>query len=407
MTMIKFRIEAQPRWHSLQLASALLLAFVAWTFSACGGGVDSGGTGATTPNVAVGPVTGFGSIVVAGIHHDEAAAQIVDDDDQPLAADALRLGAMTTVEGSAVVGNGTRLESTAQRVRVVERLVGPVDSVEAGGLGLTLLGQRVAVTSSTVLDARLAGGLAALRAGDVLAVHGQFDVARNRIVATRIEPRPLAAVFVLNAVVSRYERAARRLTIGGLEVDLAGIAESQLPGSLSAGSPARVKLQPLRAGGSWQATALRGTTPMLGERDNVEIEGRVSEFVSPQAFSVDGVPVDARSAAFPAGVAGLALGARVEVEGRASGGTLVARRVKLESDDDIGGRTFEVEGRISALDAATLTFVVRDITVSYAGAPRFEGGTAADLALNRRVSVKGTLSADRARLQAASIHVEL
>ncbi len=391
-----------PAWAA-RLAAALLAVHA---LVSCGG-VDSGGTGATPASTAVGPVSGFGSIVVAGIHHDESAAQIVDDDDQPVAPEAIQLGTMTSIEGSAVVDRGGRRESTAQRVRVVEQVIGPVDSVDPLASTLVVLGQRVAVTPTTVLDARLAAGLAALRAGDVLAVHGQLDVAGGRIVATRLEPRPLAAHYVLRAPVGSYDRNLRRLVLGGVEVDLAGIAIGDLPASLPVGVLARAKLRLQRTGAAWAATALRAAGLMLEDREQVEIEGRITRFVSPQDFSVDGVPVDATAAAFPEGTAGLAVGARVEVQGRAVAGTLIAGKVEIESDDESDGRTFELEGRISALDAAAQTFVVRGVTVSYAGTPSFEGGTAADLAVNRAVAVRGRLSSDRTRLQAASIHIEL
>lgn len=402
------RREAMAAWAAWVASAAYaLIALVAiLVLAGCGGGVDSGGTGATPASVTVGPVSGFGSVVVGGIHHDESSALIVDDDGQALGAEALRLGMMTFIEGSAVVSSGTRRESTAQRVRVVEQVLGPVDSVDVVGSTLVVLGQRVVVTPTTVLDAQLAGGLAAVRAGDLLAIHGQLDIATHRIVATRIEPRPLATAYVLRAAVASYERTARRLAMGGLDIDLSGLDRDDLPDSLPAGTLARVKLQPVRAGALWVATALRAATLVLEDRDDVEIEGRITRFASPQDFSVDGVPVDARGATFEDGTAGLVVGARVEVEGRSVGGTIVAREVEIESDDDSDGRRFELEGRISALDATALTFVVRGVTVSYAGTPRFEGGTAADLALNRRVAVKGTLAADRTRLQATSIHVE-
>lgn len=399
-------LAARTAWAA-SATYALFALLAIWALSGCGGGVDSGGTGATPASVTAGPVSGFGSIVVGGIHHDESRALIVDDDGQPLGVEALRLGTMTVIEGSAVVSSGTRRESTAQRVRVVEQVIGPVDSVDAAGSTLVVLGQRIAVTPTTVVDAQFVGGLGALRTGDLLAVHGQLDVAAGRIVATRIEPRPLATAYVLRTAVTSYERAARRLAMGGLDIDLSGLDPAELPDALPAGTLARVKLRPQRAGALWVATALRAATLMLEDRDNVEIEGRITRITSAQDFSVDGVPVDARAATFEGGTAGLILGARVEVEGRSTGGTLVARKVELESDDNSDGRSFELEGRISAFDAAAQTFVVRGVTVSYAGAPRFEGGTAADLTLDRRVSVKGTLSADGTRLQASSIHIEL
>jgi hypothetical protein len=101
------------------------------------------------------------------------------------------------------------------------------------------------------------------------------------------------------------------------------------------------------------------------------------------------------------------LGARVEVEGRSSAGVIVARKVTVDEAEGGGDAAIEIEGRITALDTAARTFVVRGTTISNAGSPRFEGGTAADLALNRKVSVKGRLAADRSLVQATSIHIEL
>jgi len=402
----RLTLAARAAWTATA-GYLLIAAFAAWTLAGCGG-VDSGGTGAVPESVAMGPVSGFGSVIVAGIHHDDGGAEIVDDDDQPLGAQALKLGTMTRIEGSAVVARGTRRTSVARRVRVVEQVVGPVDGVDAAAGTLVVLGQPVVLTPTTVLDAQL-GGLAALRPGDVLAVHGQLDVAAGRVVATRLEPRPLAGAYVLRAPVVSYARAARRVVLGGVEIDLAGLAEADLPAALPPGALARARLAVPApgAGTPWRATALRADTPRLADGEHVEIEGRITAFTSPQAFSVDGVPVDAGGARFEGGTAGLVLGARVEVEGRAVGGTLVASGVELESDDDAaaGGR-FELEGRISAVDAAALTFVVRGITVSHAGAPLFEGGTAADLVPGRTVAVKGVLSADRTQLAATRIHIE-
>ena len=67
----------------------------------------------------------------------------------------------------------------------------------------------------------------------------------------------------------------------------------------------------------------------------------------------------------------------------------------------------EVEGRITALDTSARTFVLRGVTVSYAGNVSYVVGSAADLALNRQLAVKGRLAADRSHVDATSIHIEL
>ena len=51
---------------------------IALTFGACGGGVETGGTGAGS--YVQGPVMGFGSVIVAGVRFDEADAPVEDAD---------------------------------------------------------------------------------------------------------------------------------------------------------------------------------------------------------------------------------------------------------------------------------------------------------------------------------------
>ncbi len=87
-------------WRSVQVLISLVFISL-WLVQGCGGsgGVDSGGTGAAPPTLAVGPISGYGSIVVAGVHDDETNAHIVDGDDQPLNASALRVGTAVAVHG--------------------------------------------------------------------------------------------------------------------------------------------------------------------------------------------------------------------------------------------------------------------------------------------------------------------
>lgn len=390
--------RAAAGWLALAAAVGLL---------ACGGdGVDSGGTGMAPATLAVGPVAGFGSIVVNGVHFDDTGTPVTDEEGRPAAA-PLALGAMTQVEATAVATvdtpAGPRREARAESIKVIEQVVGPVQSVDAAAGRLTVLGQRVSVTPDTAFDAALAGGLGRLATGTVLAVHGQVDRSTGRIVATRLEPRPGATAFVLRAPATAYDAAGRRVQLGGVAIDLSGIAAGALPATLADGTLARARLATAPVAGAWVAADLRVVALSLGQRENVELEGRITQFGSPSSFAVDGVPVDASAATFPDGSAALAVGVRVEVEGRSEAGTLIARKVEIEREDGSNDRTVELEGRITALDAGAQTFIVRGVTVSVAGSVRYEGGTAADLALNVKVHVKGRLAADRTTVLASSI----
>ena len=95
---------------------------------------------------------------------------------------------------------------------------------------------------------------------------------------------------------------------------------------------------------------------------------------------------------------------RVEVEGVLVNGTLVAREVELEDDDDRDGGGLEIEGRITSVAAGG--FVVRGVTVGYDAATRFKGGTPAQLAVGVKVEVQGSLSPDGATLLATEIEFD-
>ena len=92
-------------WRS---AAALALALVVSIFIGCGGGggsvagVGSGGTG----SFASGSISGFGSIVVNGIHYDESAASaagaIQNEDGLVGSSASLKLGMVVNVTGSAI-----------------------------------------------------------------------------------------------------------------------------------------------------------------------------------------------------------------------------------------------------------------------------------------------------------------
>jgi Domain of unknown function (DUF5666) len=150
-------------------------------------------------------------------------------------------------------------------------------------------------------------------------------------------------------------------------------------------------------------TALRA----LPNIDDARLKGLVTSFVSSASFSVNGRPVDASTATFPNGSAGLRAGARVEVEGSVRAGVLVARKVTFEEESQGSNQTFELRGPITAVDAAAKTFVVRGLTVGTSRPDlRYENGSAANLVVGRAVEVKGKLSVEGLRIDATSIKFE-
>jgi hypothetical protein len=371
--------------------------------SGCGG-VDSGGTGAPATAFASGAITGFGSVIVTGVHFDERGASIRDGDGNARTGADLRLGMTVDAEGGGLFvdadGNDA---SIATSIVFTSAIVGPLAGNDIAGRTLTVLGQTVGVTDSTVFDSALVGGQAALSAGDVIEAYATLDVATGQYQATRIERKTVSTPFVLRGVVAGLDPISRNFSIGPTQISYAGLSGAAVPATLANGAFVRVSIDVLSgAGGVWSVLRFTGA-PVIDDREQAKVEGLVNGFVSSGQFSVDGTAVDARSAQFPNGTAALANGVRVEVEGSIVGGVLVASQVQVESTGQGGDGEFDVRGKVASIDPAGKTFVVRNVTVGFAGAVDFRNGTAVDLAVGRDVEARGSLSPDGTILQAVRI----
>jgi hypothetical protein len=382
----------------------LLLATLA-TLGGCGG-VDSGGTGTgASSTYAVGPINGFGSIIVNGVRYDESSASIDDDDGRMRTKDELKLGMQAEVLASAITTSAGVSSATASSIRVRSEIVGVLEAIDTASARLSVLGQNVDVVATTVFDAALPGGLAALMPGDVLEVYATLDLAAGRYVASRIERRSSASVYKLRGAVAELSLAAKTITIGRAVIDWSGVPPTDPATTLAPGRLVRITLATTAVAGVWRATALSSDVPRPDDRAVAEIEGRVTAFTSTSSFAVNGIAVDATTAVFPNGSAGLALGAGVEVVGSLRDGVLIASRVQVDGN---GGSTepFELDGRIESVDAPAQRFVLRGVTVHWSASTVFDSMGPAVIAVGRSVEVKGNLSADGLLIEATSVHVD-
>ena len=396
--------------------ATLVLALAVSIFIGCGGGgsvagVGSGGTG----SFASGSISGFGSIVVNGIHYDESAASaagaIQNEDGLVGSSASLKLGMVVNVTGSAINNSSTLPSATANAVSFGSELLGPIEgSINLASKTLVVLGQTVAVTGSTFFDDTLAGGLLALQAGDVVEVYGFYDPASNTVSATRIE-RSGAADFKLSGTVGNLNTASSSFSIGSRTISYANISPASQVPALANGLLVRVKAKnTLTKAGLLDATRIRVHglgglgSPGVGDRDEASVEGTVNAFTSATAFSVNGIAVDARNALVSGGAA-VALGVRVEVQGSTSGNVLVARKVSVKTNSDIDLDEFQITGTVGSLNTSAKTMAVRGVMVSYAGTVRFDNGVEADLGLIPApvVEVKGIRSAGGTAVQAQRI----
>jgi hypothetical protein len=375
------------------LALVLLLA-------ACGGGVETGGTGATGSSYVDGPITGFGSIIVGGVRFDDSNARVEDADGALRSRDELRLGMRVQVDGGAIgTDAGGARNATATRVRIGSELLGPITGAVSASV-IEVLGQSVQVRASTVVDG-VAGGVTVLQPGDIVEVAGFVEpgTASDAYVATRIERRSVApAAYRVRGIVR--DLAGSVLRVGSQSFDLSGVSA---PSGLANGVFVRLTVATQQVGGRWPVTAASIDARRIDDRDDAEVEGLITALTSTTRFAVDGVEVDAGAARFNDGTAGVVLGARVKVRGRSTGGQLIASEVELRDESTVFNEGIDVRDVIQTLDTAAKTFVVRGVVVDYSQSPRYDNGSETDLANGVNVRVRGMLSADRTRAVATRI----
>lgn len=392
-----------PHWRAA-LAATTAACSVALLVACGGGGGDTAAVVDTPPTTQAatytqGTITGFGSVIVGGVRYDDSSASVSDEDGNASSREALKLGMTVEVDAGTVSASS----ALALRVRMGTEVQGPVGAIDLAASTVQVLGQTVQITTSTIFDSTLSGGLSALTAGQVVEVYGILDTANGRIVATRIEAEDGATVFKLRGRIANVDTTAKTFTINGQIINYASVPAAQVPAGLANNQLVRVRLQTTQVNGQWVATALRAGLRWPDAILAARIEGIVTAFDSTASFSVNGLPVNAANATFPDGTTGIALGSRVEVSGTVTNGVLVASKVEIEERRATGPREWELRGELGNLNTADKTFALRGVTVSFGGTVTYKDGTEASLANGKRVEVRGVLSADRTRLEAQRI----
>lgn len=201
--------------------------------TACGGGgepvagIDVGGAPDPVAGViSSGTITGFGSIIVNGVHFETSSATIVVDGEVATESD-LSVGDVVVIEGTLADDGVTGTASSVAFNDVVE---GPVSAIDVASSTLTVLGRLVRVDADTSFDDRISpASLEGLSIDDVVEVAG-FVLADGSISATRIEPKPPGGEFETTGTVSNLDTAAMTFEIGGLAVDYSAAMIDDFPG---------------------------------------------------------------------------------------------------------------------------------------------------------------------------------
>ncbi len=294
--------------------------------------------------------------------------------------------------------NGFTLQATR-----VGRLAALPTFLKATGIatlaGATTLGigpLRVDAATAKVLPAA-----STLTDGQVLAVWADRNTlavdagGTPRLVATQVRIKRagmVGAEAVLSGVIANLDTAAARFDLGGIRVQFGSAAVLPAGKVLTAGAYVRAVGRVL-ADGSLQASSL--TVRDGSTEPEAELKGNVSGFSSgTQRFTVRGALVDASAARLEnCPVTGLTDGLYVEVEGRLTATTVVARSVHCAGEP--AGATVERKGVASNVDITAQRF---DLTLATGAVVRvgwtantyFNGGTPATLS-GKRLELHGTV----------------
>lgn len=301
-------------------------------------GID--GSGAPAPSAIRGPIEGFGSIVVGGVHYDVAGAQI-DVNGAPASEADLALGQLVTILGTR---DANASEGVADSVVFEANVRGPVEMLDPGLGTLRVLGQAVTTDAATVLDfGSDPAALDSLSVGEAVEVSG-FVGAGGLINATRVERVDGSAELRVIGVVSNLASAFFSFTINGLTVNYSDVQmlEGFPTGAPQNGDTVLVEGTDLSALGELDADSVELFAESFerAEGEEAEVEGLITRFASPTDFDVSGLAVTTTAATDYEGgdESDLQLNVKVQVEGTVdSTGTIVASKIEVKDGGDVVG----------------------------------------------------------------------
>lgn len=312
-------------------AGASLVISLAGCGGTGGGHTAGGGTGGT--GTSIGTITGFGSIIVNGVHFDESSANVTINDATSGGGDHKGLKIGMTVKVKATYGNG--VTGIASDIEAEHEVEGQIQSIDSTNQTFVVLDQVVYTDAQTRYEG-IPGGFSALASGMPVEVYGLRD--SNGIHATLIESAATDFDEEVRGVVTNLDLVAGTFTLGGRVVHFDGTTafDDGTMADLVNGATVEVHFD--------TSTAMPNHATEIEFEDNEdsefedandghesEVEGYVSAFTThPGTFRVGTVDVQTTTETRFEGVGVLANDVKVEVEGRMSGGVLIAEEVHFE-----------------------------------------------------------------------------
>lgn len=359
-----------------KIGAVLILA--ALTAAGCGGGggggssvspppppppPPSGGIVRTGVAFGVGPITGFGSVIVNGVTYDTSSATFTRDGQAATQAD-FSVGEAVIVQGTIDDNNSN---AVAQSVELNDIVEGPVTALNSNGQ-LSVLGQTVQTGANTSIDNNCGAtldDLAPLLTVFAVEVSGTAD-ANGVIEATRIECKTVGEVdeFEVNGIVSSHDSGAMTFMINDLHVDYSNtLSIDNFPGGvISDGDPVEVEGDPLDFNDlvfppelAASRVEYKGARFADNEGDHIEIDGFITRYVSPTDFDVSGIPVmEIAGTVYEGGTsADLGMNLKVEVEGEFdANGVLNATKIEIKTSTNV-----RVVGQVDTVSGDVVTIL--------------------------------------------------
>jgi len=388
--------------HFAKAAMPIVVTLSAWLVCACGGGGGSAGDapfpGATPAGISVGTVTGFGSVIVDGVHYDDKKVTL-GLDTPPTAPDAPASGVAVEVklgQHVEVAFTGSEGNSAATSISVSAEIVGKVSAIVPD---LVVAGQTVKVNADastgpvTVFDGY--ASVADIKVGDRIEVHG-LPTAASTVQATRIERRPSAEAWLRISGNVAALAVDGSFQLGGVTIKV-DVNTRVLPagGVVANGQRVAVWSDTAVVGNVVTAKVVRIKKTSDATSTDARLAGAITDCVAvcDASFKVAAISINAATATFVNGTkADLVNGKWVELRGTLdlTTGAVTATTVTFRKPET-GNTDVSLKGAIT--DFVDLAhFKVRGVAVTTDGSTVTHPTCTAPLAQGTLVSISGAVS---------------
>lgn len=314
------------RYFNWQRLTGTLLCAV--LLGSCGGGggyAGIDGSGAKPELSVVGPINGFGSVIVNGVHYNTDQARVYVRG-EPASEIDLNVGDYVTVVG----GTNAEGEPVAYEVHYQPRVTGEIQWIDVERNQLSVLGQVIQLLVDTVYASDIMPqNIHGLSVGKHISISGPLDA--NRVIqATRIGFDESSFAELVGSV-EQLNVFARTFVVNGQLVSYASVASSS---GLSNGRLVVVRGSVVDEVLEAEELSFHQDYRNLRHIPRIELSGIIQETKSDGLFIMDSVPVKTTSqTTFSGGdAASLTANAKVRVIGSIDANdVLIAQEVKILS----------------------------------------------------------------------------